>query len=391
MSVRVRCNKCRTAFMAADDRPGNIVPCPKCGARHKIPTTDVSEAPRVAPAPPVEVEDEVTSVFRPSGESRARSTWRRNRVLLGLLLLITAAASVALVAWPRFKPRSNDPVERVAEDYLEALTKDDSEAQRRLSVVEEPPAIRSYQQVSRDKTKNQTTKGSFAPIAALHKKIDADFAYDSAIGRFTPRHPLGAAGETLDALHKAKEDAEKSGVYDKMASGDPDDIFDAAESFGKVFSSLAEGALAPKKVLPTYKMLVEDAKPPLPAAEAALALDVARDPKTWDALLKRPFFTLKADGPFVYDRAQVDALVTDKLGSLGDPPTRLRLNLVRFRLEGINTAWRVTRARRVLPGVPDDDAEQPAPEPEEPRQPPSPPRSPGDVPSSGADAPAPVP
>ena len=39
------------------------------------------------------------------------------------------------------------------------------------------------------------------------------------------------------------------------------------------------------------------------------------------------------------------------LTSLGDPPTTLRLSLVRFRLEGIDTGWRITSARRVLPGA----------------------------------------
>ena len=368
MSVRVRCSKCQTAFMAANDRPGDIVPCPKCGARHRIPAAEAA-APTLArsqphPTPQATPQDEVTSVFQPSDESRARSAWRRNRLAIGLLLLLSIAAAVALVAWPRIKPRSNDPVERVAEDYLQSLVGNDAEVQGRLSVVEEPPAIRSYRDVTRDKMKDQTIKGSFAPIAALHRKIEADFAYDPAIGRFTPRHPLGSAGETLDALHQAKTDAEKSGVYEKMASGDPEDVFDAAESFGQVFSKLAVGALSPKKILPTYKMLVEDAKPPLPADAAALAVDVARNSKIWEGLLKRSFFTLKADGPFIYERAVVDALVTDKLGSLGDPPTPLRMTLVRFRLEGINTSWRVIKARRVLPGAPDPDEapeEQPAP------------------------------
>jgi hypothetical protein len=36
--------------------------------------------------------------------------------------------------------------------------------------------------------------------------------------------------------------------------------------------------------------------------------------------------------------------------SLGDPPSRLRLELLRFRLEGIDTGWKVVSARRVLPG-----------------------------------------
>ena len=150
-----------------------------------------------------------------------------------------------------------------------------------------------------------------------------------------------------------------------MQSGDPDDLFDAAEGLGKVFEQLASGALAPKRILPTYKMLVEDAKPPLPAAARALALAVGEAPKTWDALLGRPFFTLKADGPFIYDRAEVVADVVDELGSPGDPPTPMRLSLVRFRLEGIDTAWRVVEARRILPEAP-EAPEPPSADPDHP-------------------------
>jgi hypothetical protein len=133
-------------------------------------------------------------------------------------------------------------------------------------------------------------------------------------------------------------------------SGDPNDIFNAAENLGKVFSKLAEGALAPKKIIPTYKMLVGNAKPPVPSDQKPLAAHVSEHPQVWETLLKRPFHTLKADGPFIFDEAEVDAKVTDLLGSLGDPPTTLRLTLARFRLEGIDTAWRVIAARRVLPG-----------------------------------------
>ena len=67
-------------------------------------------------------------------------------------------------------------------------------------------------------------------------------------------------------------------------------------------------------------------------------------------MLKRPFQTLKADGPFIYEKAEVNAIATDRLASLGDPPSRLRLELVRFRLEGIDTGWKVVSARRILPG-----------------------------------------
>lgn len=383
MSVRVRCTKCRAAFVVPETAGGTAVNCPKCGTKHRVPAIPTPPPPPPLPTAAVEPEpgpvDAVTSVFRPSEEAKARSSTRWRRVLLGLLLLLLIAGGTALVFWPRVKPRPTDVVERVAEDYLEALMKDDAEAQGRLSVVEEPPAIRSYDLVARDKAGDRTTKGSFAPIAALNKRIDADFDYDADIGRFTPKHPLGAAGETLDALHEAKEKAEKSGLYDKMQSGDPDDLFDAAEGLGQVFTQLAEGALAPKRILPTYKMLIEESKPPLPADEAALALDVANDPKTWNALLKRPFHTLKADGPFIYERAEVEAQVIDKLGSLGDPPTPLRLSLVRFRLEGIDTRWRVVAARRVIPGAP--ETEQPTEEPEQSPADPQPPTSLGNPPT----------
>jgi hypothetical protein len=379
MSRRVRCKSCQTAFLTAEVRPGQPVDCPKCGARHRMPEI----APR--PEEAMETADEPTqpaepsSVFIPSDEVQSQSRRRRRLLALGTLLALLLAGIAALVLWPTVRPRKLDAVETVAEGYLNALIKGDGDAQRRLSTVEEPPAIRSFQDVRHDPGHDRTVKGSFAPLAALHARIENEFSYDPAIGRFTPKHPLGAAAETLDAVEAAKKEAEKSGLYEKMASGDPDDLFDAAENFGKVFTKLASGVLAPKKILPNYKMLVDDARPPIPPAEKELAAHVAEHPKVWDALLGRPFHTLKPDGPFLFDRAQVDAKVTDQLASLGDPPTTLRLSLARFRLEGIDTGWKVISARRVQPGMPDEsppstDRDDPA-EPFSPRAAPQPPRS----------------
>jgi len=279
-----------------------------------------------------------------------------------------------------------DPAERVAEDYHTALVKHDEAIQRKLATIDEPPAIQSFRDVKRDRNQNRTIKGSFAPLATLHRRIEADFNYDPAVGRFTPKNPLGAAAETLDVLEAAKEEAKKSGLYDKMASGDPDDLFDAAESYGKVFTKLAEGVLAPKKLIPTYQTLVKEAKPPITPRERELAAVVGESPKTWESLLRRPFHTLKADGPYILDRAEVSAEVIDQLASLGDPPTGLRLSLVRFRLEGIDTGWRIISARRRLPGA--DDHEDSPSTPYYESEPPGP-RSPGDssVPTSSPPTP----
>jgi hypothetical protein len=316
------------------------------------PSSSEPVIPRRKFAEPVAVAAPATdaTVFVPSG--RAPETRRRRWPLYTSIFLFLAAVVAVgiMVNWPRLKPRPLDAVERVAADYLKALSADDSPTIKRLGTVEEPPAIRSYRSMTHNPKSDQRMKGSFAPLGQLHSRIDAEFVYDSSSGRFTPKNALGAAAETLDKLHAAKEDAEKSGLYKKMQSGDPEELFDAAEQFGKVFTQLAEGALAPKKILPTYKMLVDESKPPIPDDAKALALEVAGATKEWDALLKRSFHTLKADGPFVYERAQVNATATDRLASSGDPPSRLRLDLVRFRLEGIDSGWKVISIKRVLPG-----------------------------------------
>ena len=224
-------------------------------------------------------------------------------------------------------------------------------------------------------------KGSFAPLGQLHARIDAEFVYDESAGRFTPKNAMGAAAETLDKLHEAKADAEKSGLYKKMQSGDPDGNLRCRRMAirSKVFTrDLATQGDSPRaqtnEFLPTYKMLVDESKPPLSEdAKRASQAEVAATPKDWDALLKRPFHTLKPDGPFVFERAEVNAMATDRLASSGDPPSRLRLVLVRFRLEGIDTGWKVISIRRILPG---DEAKKPEPTSRSTSQPPSP--SPGE-------------
>jgi hypothetical protein len=297
-----------------------------------------------------EPDDAIASVFVPAVAEPGRRSHRGRWLLLGAVVVLVVSGVGLLVAWPRVNPRKLDAVERVADDFLRALMTDDQEMIHRRSTIEEPPAISSFQSVRHDKSRTRTIRGSFAPLGKLHKKLETEYDYDATAGRFTPKNPLGPAADTLDALHAAKDSAEKSGLYKKMASGDPNDIFDAAEAYGKVFTTLAATTLTPKKIVPTYKMLATDAKPPLSSEAQQLAQAVGADSKTWNALLKRPFHTLKADGPFIFEQTEVDAMVQDRLASSGDPPTRMRLELVRFRLEGIDTGWKVTATNRLLPG-----------------------------------------
>lgn len=352
MSVRLRCRSCQTAFVTEDDPRVHPAICPKCGARHVARAAKPAGAPAAAPVPKsvageASAPEPEESVFVPSGVSRPR---RGLKIALAALSVLAIAGVAVAVNWPALKrwwhPVPADPIEAVATSYLKALVEGDSESSHRIGTVDLPPAIRTYRSVRHKKEADVRLKGSFAPVSAFHAKVEANYTFDPSIGRYTPKNALGPAAETLDALHEAKAKAEQDQIAKKIASGDPEDIFDAAESLSKTFTSLAEGALAPKKLIPTYQMLVEDAKPPLPPAEKELVLDFAANREMWDALLKRPFATLKADGPFVLDRAEVTARVIDALGSSGDPPTPLTLTLTRFRLEGIDTGWRVTATRR---------------------------------------------
>ena len=373
MKVRLHCRACRTAFITQDDPTAGAVVCPKCGAEN-APAPSLPASTVAGPGPETPTEPGEGSVFVPSGDE-ARPRRRRRAVLLSALGVLVLLAVAGAVAWPYLRPRKPpeplDPVASAATAYLDALIKNDAEAAHRLGTVDVPPAIRSYRSVRHNPSRDATLKGSFAPLAGFHARVADAFDYDPSSGRYTPKNALGPAAETLDALHEAKANPELDGLLNKIVSGNADEQLDASVDYsnaiGKVFTKLADGALSPKKLVPTYKTLVEDAKPPLPPSEKALALDVADDRATWDALLNRPFTTLKADGPYVLERAEVTARTIDALGSSGDPPTPLRLVLTRFRLEGIDTGWKVTSARR----VPKEPIPVPAPAPAPDAPPPS--------------------
>ncbi len=367
MSVRVRCRSCEAAFVTSDDQVGQTVNCPKCDAPQLV----LARMKATSPAPA----DAGSSIFLPK-DKKAKKTKEPggSRAILWAALLVVPILIVAgLIAYPR-SSRPTTMVEGAAYDYLQALVKGDTEAVNRLGVVEDPPAIRSFRDLKRDGD-TARTKGDFSPIARLHRSIEKKFVYDQNTGRFTPKDPLGPAAETLDALHDAKAKAEKDGTYKKMASGDPEEQMQAAIDFGGVFTRLSEGILSPKKLIPSYRMLVENAKPPLTGTELALALDYAVHREEWDGLLKRPFPTLKAQGPFQFEKAELTTSVVDRLASGGDPPATVRLRLVRFRMDAIDTGWKVVACRRVRPGEPFEPEVEPETTP-----PAVAPASPGDLP-----------
>ena len=391
MSLRLRCRSCQATFVTSKDQVGQSVECPKCGAPQVVPRPKPSGEPSEVEDPPLQRMKAPTPAEPSAGKSSVFVARKdkggpkpSKKGFWAALILIPVLIIGGVIAWPAIRdwldPRPKTIVEATAYDYLMALKDGDEAAIRRLGVAQEPPAIRSFRDLKRDKPRDSRSKGQFKPIAVLHRAIEKKFVYDPNNGRFTPKDPLGTAAETLDAGHDAKAKLEKDKTYEKMASGDPEEAMQAAIDFGGVFAKLSDGILNPKRLIPSYKMLVQGAKPPLTGPELALALDYASHREAWDGLLKRPFPTLKSDGPFQFDKAEVTAQVQDKLASSGDPPTTLRLKLVRFQMDGIDTRWKVVSTRRITPGVPDLPEDEDGPEPEISPEPVKP--SPGELPAS---------
>ena len=85
--------------------------------------------------------------IRPKRPSR-RWPWIALAVLAVLAIVIVGV----VVAWPRVNPRRLDPVERVAEAYLQALIRNDSKTASSLGTVEEPPGISSVRTIKHDRS-----------------------------------------------------------------------------------------------------------------------------------------------------------------------------------------------------------------------------------------------
>lgn len=361
MNVRMTCPNCQASFLVADEKLGQIVSCPKCGTTTRMPASK-EEVIRLASAEGPAGPTSFRPVFEAEGpEEDPRPRRPRRRLVPFAIGLLGGLAIASLVLLPMLRrpappspvepsePEPTDPVEGTARAFLDALVSGDAEAIDRLSTLKVPPAISFHAASQRDPQGDETIRGSFAPVAGLHEQIGEKYTYKPEIDRFENVNPLGVAADFMDEAEKVRKDNEQAEIFDRIAGGSADEQLDAAVAYAESFANLTQNLLPRKELVPTYAQLVRDANPPLPPDAEALALRFGEDKETWDELLGRPFFTIEADGPFVLEEAEVTAVVRDRLASSGDPPRRLRLELVRFRLDAIDTGWKVVSARREDP------------------------------------------
>ena len=319
---------------------------------------------------------QLTDSEEPEAEVRPRRRYRRLvPFAIGILGGLALASIILLPLLRREAPvepvetkaaEPADLVEQTARDFLDALVADDAETIDRLSTLTDPPAISFHASSRRDPEADETIRGSFAPLADLHEQIASRYVYKPEIGRFENANPMGVAADFMDEAEKVRQENEQADIYNRIAGGTADEQLDAAVAYAESFANLTQNLLPRKELVPTYSQLVRDAEPPIPPDDEALALHYGEDKETWDELLGRPFFTIEADGPFVLEEAEVSAIVRDRLASPGDPARRLRMRLVRFRLDAIDTGWKVVSARRDEPKEEAPTARSPSTGQEEP-------------------------
>ncbi len=173
---------------------------------------------------------------------------------------------------------------------------------------------------ARQRPRDQILKGSFAPLAKFHTKVDADFTYDK-IGR--PVHAQERAGawparRSTSSTRRRKRPRSRACTR-RCRAAIPTRSSTSAEQLGKVFEGLSKVLDAEADPADLQDAGRVGQAPAAPGRQG-VGPGGCRVARAWSALLKRPFWTLKPDGPFIYEQAEVIAKVTDRLASLGDPP-----------------------------------------------------------------------
>ena len=308
MSVRLKCRSCQTAFVIADDQAGGRVTCPKCGVQQVAPARSL-HVPKAEPAaaPPAPEPSAFVAADAPVRPGRLR------KLGLGVLMLLAVAAVAVAVAWPSLKrwwhPIPPDPVEVAAGAYLQALAEGDYEAAHRLGTVDEPPAIRSFRDLHRQPEGNRAIKGSFAPLAGAARADRREVRVRSRDRPVhSPRSP-GTGGRDARRAPRRQGQGREGRALQEDGQRQPGRPLRCRRGTGRGHGQAGRGRARSQEAHSDLQAACARCEAAAARDAAELALDFAAHRESWDALLKRPFPTLKADGPFRFEHAVVTATV----------------------------------------------------------------------------------
>ena len=314
MSIRLKCRACETAFVTSDDQVGRRVTCPKCGAEQVAPATGRACPRRVAavgrspPPPPAPDAAPEPSVFVAAEPPRRPGRLRK----VGLGVADVACWSRAS-AWPSpghprrwWHPIPPDPVEVAGGAYLQALADGDYEAAHRLGTVDEPPAIRSFRDVRRLPDRRPHAQGVVRPDRRVPR---ADRREVRVRSRDRPiQGPRSPRTGGRDARRAARGQGQGRAGRDLQEDGQRRSgrHLRRGRGSGRGHGQAGRGRARPQEARPDLQAARRRCEAPAaPRCEPSWRSTTPRTARPWDALLKRPFPTLKADGPFRFERAEV--------------------------------------------------------------------------------------
>lgn len=272
---------------------------------------------------------------------RRRPSWGR-RLLLLLLVAVPILVVAGLVVIPPLLPK--DPRAVVIEQYLEAVRTGEEEKAAELGVLDEPPLTASVGRIVEREDVGDAYAGAYEPIAQFHRDIGQ---------KYTPRGDVylkeDMTGTLAKMLNLRKEAAVKGeAIAKKIERGRPEDLFDAAEGLAEGYSGIFDAILGPvdspakaEPIVLTYEDLVAEHAKDLGAEQRLLLDDFAANRDKWERLLGRDPRELNAKGEFRVDDTVWETRVWLPGQSSGEPPKTVRFTLRRFRVDLIDTGWKV--------------------------------------------------
>ena len=307
--------------MTSDDRLGRRVMCPKCGANRSPPRPRCTSWP---PRCPRGVHAGFLGLRRRRRPGAGRNT---SQARPGHVADRPGdCGRCRVVAWPALNAggiRSRPTRPRPPPPSICRHSSTVTSSRPSPGTIDEPPAIRSFRDVRRVPDRDRKSRGRSPRSPRCTRSTRSSNTIPRAAGS-SVRDPLGPAAETLDALHDAKAKADRTRSTRRWPAATRTTSSTRPKGWGGALAKMAEGVLAPRSSCRPMSSSSTTRSRRSPRTRRALALDYAAHRETWDALLKRPFPTLKADGPFLFDRAEVVATARDRLASLGrsshEPP-----------------------------------------------------------------------
>ena len=362
-NIIVKC-RCQARVPVENARAGQILECPRCGLKLRVPAGVGTKSSHAAPPPPPVPDQQVpepapgadiAQVVAPSTPPAADETHRRRWVLWAALALVGVLVPLALMlmllmhsgaeeSTDAVLAKAKTETERVVLDFLLAVRDGNKPLAAKLALEPERPKAQFVHTV-RQQGDVAVTTDSMLAVTEFHASLDK--YHRSPKGNF---YAEGLdTGPVAEQFRKAKE-ANKAGK--NMANPNlyrmdlSDKAFDkGAKEAEALVAQLRSFSTAIAQTSHTYRELLAETDVELSPEQRRLCEMYGRHIGKWRRFLGRDLADeirpkLPPDAPFALFEAEVVAAVGDT-PSMSHGVRRYRFSLRRFQVEGMNTGWKI--------------------------------------------------